>query len=444
MELAALLEDMVRLEEGAWSDRLLQDGSTAGAASARRTALVRYGLEEWRRHDWVLAARLRRAPRPRVQAALRLGLVLLEMGHPAHAVLDNLLETLSGVSATERGLVNAVLRGLVRDNQPLAPLPGPQTARSAEERRLLGVAFSLPPWFLDLIGRLEGPAAWQRPFLHRLRQDLYRGRGLWLRVNRQRWTAAEAEEDLARLGLEPSAAPECPFFLRLGRIPAAGLAQLPPLADGRLHVQDLSAWGALDLLDLMPGMRVLDLCAAPGGKSLAMLEACPGVELTAVEAHPGRARSLERRLAGRARLRQEDARAVTEKGWDRILLDLPCSGSGTVGHRPDILRKEDPVSPELLELQASLLSHATGLLAPGGRLVYSTCSMDPRENGQQVLPLAEREGLRPRPDLVPAESLVDMGREWRPWRSLRPDQPGRPGAGGAWAIALDKPARGGS
>ena len=439
MDLRALLEDLERLEGGAFSDRLLQARRLEGAERARHTALLRACLENWRRHDWVLAARLARPPRPRLRAALRLGLELLEEGRPPHAVLSGLLAALPELSAAERGLVNAVLRGLLRDNQALAPLPPPHPPIGEEQRRDLAAALSLPPWFLDLVERLEGPELLSPLPLAKLRAELIHGRGLWLRVNPARWRADEALADLAERGLEPLAAPETPLFIRLGRPPREGLAALPPLADGRLRVQDLSAWGALALLDAQPGERVLDLCAAPGGKSLALLDMVPGLRLCAVEADAGRARALARRLEGRAELLVADGRALAGT-WDRVLADIPCSGSGTVGHRPDVLLKTDPVQPALLALQAELLAHAATLVRPGGRLVLSTCSLDPRENGEQAAKLLECcPFLRPRPDLAPATCRDEAGGwRWLPWTRPAGRPGGRPGAGGAWALALDR------
>ncbi len=162
MELRALLEDVERLEGGAWSDRLLQAShhrpGMDAAAAARHTALLRLALEEWLRHDHVLAARVRNRPRPRIHAALRLGLLLLEDGHPAHAVVDGLLKELSGLPDAERGLVNAVLRTLLRKDLPLSPLPDPALGRDLWLTDL-GMALSLPPWFLRLVEELEGPEA---------------------------------------------------------------------------------------------------------------------------------------------------------------------------------------------------------------------------------------------------------------------------------------------
>jgi 16S rRNA (cytosine967-C5)-methyltransferase len=425
MELEALLQDLTRLEDGGWSDRLLQarlrQPGWDDARRARHTALWRLCLEGAPRHQAILAPRLRRRPRPHLRAALRLGLTLLEDGHAPHAVLDSLLRAMSGSPAAERGLVNAVLRGWLRDG---SPIPEPAAA--------------LPPLLLELLPRLgEDPSPRQVEALW----DSWRSaRRLWLRVNVAAWSPQEALEELTRLGLAPEAAPEDSRFISPGELPAGGLNALAPLHDGRLHVQDLSVLGALRLLDPPPGCRLLDLCAAPGGKAMALLEADPSLDLTLVELHPGRARALERRLAGRGRLLRMDARDLHEDGWERILLDAPCSGSGTAAHRPEILARGDGAGEDLLASQRQLLAHAVRLLAPGGRLVYSTCSLDPRENGGQLRDLLEtRDDLLVRTDLVPEDRRdADGGWLWIPWPRATRRPAGRPGAGGAWAVAVEK------
>ncbi|MFA7331515.1 MAG: RsmB/NOP family class I SAM-dependent RNA methyltransferase [Candidatus Delongbacteria bacterium] len=430
MDLKALLEDLARLEGGGWSDRLLQarlrdESGWTGAERARHTALWRLALENAPRHAALLAPRLRQRPRPLLRAALRLGLTLLEDGHAPHAVLNELLDALQERSPQERSLVNGVLRGWLREQALPAARPTPG---------------DFPPWFLELLRSLDGEDALQPAALAGLRHQLFRERGTWLRVNLARWSPAGALAELREAGLEPVAAPECPRYLRLRSLPAGGLDALAPLQDGRLAVQDLSVWGALALLDPPPGSRVLDLCAAPGGKALALLEADPALDLTLVEAHAGRARALARRLDGRGRLVVADGREFQGEAWPRILLDAPCSGSGSVGHRPEILAKGAGATTELLTLQRELLEQAVALLAPGGRLVYSTCSLDPRENaGQLEALLARHPELVVRPELVPATFRDAAGGwSWIPWQRPGRQPAGRPGAGGAWAAAVEK------
>src|SRR5262249_7253783 len=172
--------------------------------------------------------------------------------------------------------------------------------------------------------------------------------------------------------------------------------------DGLIWPQSRASMLPARLLAPEPGMRVLDLCAAPGGKSgqLAALMEDRG-ELVCVEQHPGRAKALRGTLgvlgATCARVATADALEFSESGFDRILLDPPCSGLGVLAGRPDARwRRPLEGAVELAELQRRMLDHARGLLAPGGRLVYSVCTIRRAEceglvqGGRQTLPHVDR------------------------------------------------------
>jgi 16S rRNA (cytosine967-C5)-methyltransferase len=162
-------------------------------------------------------------------------------------------------------------------------------------------------------------------------------------------------------------------------------------ASGAVWPQSRSSMRPARMLDPRPGMRVLDLCAAPGGKSgqLAALMENRG-ELVCVERHAGRAAELERTLArfgaSCARVVQADVLEFAETGFDRILLDPPCSGLGVLAGRPDARWRRTPRdAAELAGLQRAMLGHARGLLAPEGTLVYSVCTLR-RDECEGVLP----------------------------------------------------------
>lgn len=171
---------------------------------------------------------------------------------------------------------------------------------------------------------------------------------------------------------------------------------------GAVWPQSRSSMRPARVLAPEPGMRVLDLCAAPGGKAgqLAALMENRG-RLVCVERHPGRAAELERTLrrfgASCAEVVAADLLDVREGGYDRILLDPPCSGLGVLAGRPDARWRRTPEdAAELAELQRRMLDHARTLLAPGGRLVYSVCTLRRDEcegvlaGGQYLLPQIER------------------------------------------------------
>lgn len=441
--LTARIEDLARIVDGGWSDRVMQDRlrheqDWSATVRGRYTAGLRQTLEDWLRHQWVLDQRLKKRPRSFLLSALHLGLMELESGRPAHAVLSTLLKAVRKLSRAERGLVNAVLAGLIRDGQPLAPLPPHwDRALSAEER---GLPLSLPGWLVELLDKLAPGAPPDRLQLDRcLRQ--WRGKDFWLRVNGSRWNREQASSHLEGRGWRVEAAAEDPCFLRATAMGPGGPEALEALRDGRLRAQDLSTCGSIQLMDLKPGLRVLDMCAAPGNKSLAMLDREPAIRLTAIEQHEGRARNLKRRLPSRVELIVADAREPGRPdACDRILLDAPCSGSGTLARRPEMLLRPDPVTPELLQLQVKLLDNAARQVTPGGHIVYSTCSLDPRENSGQALAFLRRNPqFRLQVDLVPPDCRDSSGGwSWQPFE-LGPVTP-RPGANGAWACVLERQA----
>ena len=164
------------------------------------------------------------------------------------------------------------------------------------------------------------------------------------------------------------------------------LAQLPGHDTGRVSVQGAAAQLAAELLDLRPGLQVLDACAAPGGKTAALLEREPGLDLTAVDINAERARRIEdnlQRLGLQARVLVGDLGQDGDwrQGYDRILLDVPCSGTGVIGRHPDIkwLRRAADI-PRLAQQQLALLRRLWSCLSPGGQLLYCSCSILTAEN----------------------------------------------------------------
>jgi 16S rRNA (cytosine967-C5)-methyltransferase len=179
----------------------------------------------------------------------------------------------------------------------------------------------------------------------------------------------------------------------------APVGSLPGFREGRVSVQDAGAQLAAPLLDPRPGQRVLDACAAPGGKTGHLLELGGAIDLLAVDVDPERlerVRETFARLGRTARCRVADLASpgalADEAPFERILVDAPCTSTGVIRRHPDIklLRRAEDVGP-LVELQRRILAQAFARLAPGGRLVYATCSLLPEENEQQVLALLGRE-----------------------------------------------------
>jgi len=171
-----------------------------------------------------------------------------------------------------------------------------------------------------------------------------------------------------------------------------GDAALNALSDGRLFAQSRGAQAVVEVLDPKPGERVLDLCAGPGAKTVAIAARLAGDgEVTAVEMDPGRARQVEElcERAGATNVRVLCADAAEDgaggQGYDRVLVDPPCSDLGTLASRPDARWRKDSKSIDRLAgLQARILATGIDALRPGGALVYSTCTISARENGSVV------------------------------------------------------------
>ena len=181
--------------------------------------------------------------------------------------------------------------------------------------------------------------------------------------------------------------------------------------DRAIWVQDEASQLIPWLLEPAPGQRILDACAAPGGKTAWLREAASGGLLIALDLHPHRARLLRRRVPGALVVAGDARRPPLAGGFDRILLDAPCTGTGTLARNPEIrwrLRPADP--PRLAELQRDLLLSTVKLLRPGGRLVYSVCSIEPEEGAEVVeAVLAAVPGLERIPASAVLERLADRG-----------------------------------
>jgi 16S rRNA (cytosine967-C5)-methyltransferase len=322
----------------------------------------------------VLAALATRALTDRdLEALLLVALYQIQFTRAApYAVVDNAVQACARLRKTSaKGLVNALLRNFLRRPEALL-----LQARGSDEGR-----WSYPQWWID-----EVRDAYPSCFGAILEAGCARP-PMTLRVNSR---VIRCEEYLARLRAENISAE------RVGRAALAlaepmRVEQLPGFAEGLVSVQDLSGQYAAGLLDLADGQRVLDACAAPGGKTAHILETA-SVELTAIDSDPsrlGRLRGTLERLRLRAEVKSADA-ANPSTWWggtpfQRILLDAPCTASGIVRRHPDIKWLRRPQDgPALAAQQRRLLEALWHMLAPGGKLLYATCSVFPAENQLQI------------------------------------------------------------
>jgi 16S rRNA (cytosine967-C5)-methyltransferase len=334
-----------------------------------------------------LTARLNgRDPLPAIAALQWVALAqLLDPIRPAAVIVDQAVSaarTLSRSPAGAASFLNATLRRFGRERDGLL-------AGIADDRV---VRYEHPEWWLDRLMH-DYPDDWQS-----IVQAGNRQAPLVLRVNLQRIDLAACAARLAQAGIATRVVG--PQALALER--AVPVEAIPGFAQGEVSVQDAGAQMAARLLDLADGQRVLDACAAPGGKSTHLLEGAD-IELVALDSDAGRLRRVSDnlgRLGQMATLAAADA-AHLASWWDgrpfqRILLDAPCSGSGVVRRHPDIkwLRRASDL-PRLAAQQRRLLDALWTVLAPGGSLLYCTCSVFPAEN-EAVLEafLADQPGAR--------------------------------------------------
>ncbi|QQA43129.1 RsmB/NOP family class I SAM-dependent RNA methyltransferase [Pelagovum pacificum] len=391
------------------------DGTLEKLAPEDRARAMRLAVATLRasgRADRILKPHLRKRPPEIVMNALRLGVVEAAGGAPAHGVV-NACVSLVGDSArlkTFRGMVNAVLRKAVEiEPAEWDKLPVP----------------NLPKWL-----RRPLSAAWGDRTVQRIEHAHFAGAPLDL----------TAKGDPAVLAEQVSGE-----LLPTGSVRLSDYGQvsaLPGYADGDWWVQDAAAAMPVRLLDPQPGERILDLCAAPGGKTLQL--AAAGAEVTALDLSDSRlARVRENldRCRMTANIVAADATTFEEDGWDAIVLDAPCSATGTIRRHPDLpFARDGSEYFQLFELQARLIDHAIGLLKPGGRLLYCTCSLLPDEGEAQL-----EEALERHPDLAVAP-LPEAGWIEAEWHAdggglrLRPDfWSERGGMDGFFAAVLTKP-----
>ncbi len=289
-----------------------------------------------------------------------------------YAIVDHAVRCAAAIGqARAGGLVNAVLRNFQRKRPALIA-----TAMQSETGR-----YAFPPWWINRV-----KAQYPRHYTAML-DACNTHPPLTLRVNCRR---ATVDEYLARLAAADIAATRIgPVAIRIEN--PLPVDRLPGFAEGLVSVQDAAAQLAASLLDVQPGMRVLDACAAPGGKTTHLLEAAE-LDLTAVDSDASRLARVRQnldRLQLNARLVTADAGAL-DSWWDgvpftRVLADVPCTASGVVRRHPDIkwLRRAADIE-RFAAQQRALLDTLWQVLASGGKLLYATCSIFNEENSRQI------------------------------------------------------------
>lgn len=378
------------------------NGTSLTESLARVPAELRPGTQAlafhaMRRLGWARAVRSelldRIPPHPLLDPLLQVSLTLLAESdaagvdpardgtprYAAHTVVDQAVQAAAGQPdmARYKGLLNACLRRYLRERETLD-----ERARSTPEG-----AWNYPGWWVTQVRR-DHPQTWQ---------DILRaGRAagpLTLRVNRRRATPAAVAQALEGVGVTSTPRGDAGLVLHTAR----PVHQLPGFAEGWWSVQDAGAQLAAPLLDVRDGMRVLDACAAPGGKTAHLLELAD-IDLLALDSDARRLARVDETLARlglRATLRAASAERLETwwdgKPFDAVLADVPCTASGIVRRHPDIrwLRRHNDIA-RTAALQTRIVDALWQVTAPGGKLLYATCSIFPAEGEHQAEAFARR------------------------------------------------------
>ena len=348
---------------------------------------------------------------------------IVAMSTPSHAAVSATVEAARLMGKPDKAaLINALLRRFLREREALLDA----AAQEPEARWLF------PDWLMRRI-QTDWPEDWEA-----ILSASNAHPPMALRVNRTRTQVPAYARLLTEAGIDAEPIAGLETGLRLLRpLPTR---HLPGFDAGLVSVQDSGAQLAAALLDAQPGQRVLDACAAPGGKTAAILERAQGaLDVLALDSDAERlprVRETLQRLGLAAEVALGDA-ACPEASWgpggyDRILLDAPCSATGVIRRHPDIkwLRRPDDIAP-LAALQHRMLDALWPLLAPGGRLLYATCSLLSEENDRQIAGFL---GRHPEARALPLQT--DWGLARAQGRQLLPTPSGHDGF---YYALLEKP-----
>ena len=360
--------------DGAWSRQVLSSLVKKNGLDERDAALAArlfYGtLQNLSLFDYYISRYTKGKLEPKVRDILRLGvcqIVTMDRIPASAAVSESVRLAKQAGYARASGLVNAVLRRIAEAGGDLPEVPDAGTAEH------LAVKYSHPLWLVEeLVGYrgYDGAEAC-------LKAD-NAAAPVYIQTNTLRTTP---EELAASLHAEPydDSMPGC-LVLESG-----DFTKTPEFQKGHFYVQDPAARAVVLAAEPHPGMKVLDVCAAPGGKSFAAAIAMHNEGV--VHARDIRSSKLNLVMDGADRMgltiiacAQADARDTGEGDYDLVIADLPCSGLGVIRKKPDIRYREKAKLDRLPELQSELLEAVSRAVKPGGRLVYSTCTWRRREN----------------------------------------------------------------
>lgn len=362
-------------------DAELRRSELEPADRALVTELVN-GTVRWQsRLDWVLTGFYHGEYAkclPLVKNAMRIALyqIMFLSKIPAPAAINESVELVKRIKGDRHaGLVNGVLRNILRNIQTIR-----YPDRSENEALHLSVHYAHPQWIVKRYLERYGSAGAEELLSANTQRPM-----LTLRVNTMKTTVDEVERLLTEADIKHEISPIHPSSVLITSL--RDVRSLPLFQQGLVSVQDASASLAVQLADPHPGMRVLDLCAAPGGKAVHAAELMKNQgSVVALEKYESKLRFIsenaDRSGCSIVSPLHGDARTFESKNEaDLVLVDAPCSGLGTLSKKPDIKWRRDIDDIRKMSVtQREILDHAARLVKVGGALVYSTCSIEPEEN----------------------------------------------------------------
>ena len=364
--------------------RIAHDGayrSLIDRSSKPRVVALVSTVTRWRRylsfllHNFLDSSSAKLSPA--LEQLLLVGIAeLVLLNGPPYAVVNEIVNVARAMRLNT-GLTNAILRSVVRAQHRL---PVPETGHQVRD---MAIQWSHPTWLTRRYVQRFGMDEAALLLKHNNEPPSYS-----IRVNRLKTTTTQLMDELSQHGITATQSDILKHYLRIKSI--GSLIREGYLQQGMCSVHDESAGLSVALLDPQPGETIIDACAAPGGKALAIACLMQGSgQLYAWDRHPKRLQKLEvqANVQGLKNIRTDAINLLTspELHADRVILDVPCTGTGVLNKRPDLRwnRSESDLA-DLLNLQECLLDASADHVRAGGVLVYSTCSIEPEENEGQV------------------------------------------------------------
>jgi len=404
----AALEALRRTEKGAFStialDNILAKNGMEERDKALASALFYGVLENRIQLDAAISALLRK-PNQKLESDVRiiLRMGIYQLGYmdriPDSAAVDESVKlTRQSGHNSASGFVNGILRSYIRAGKT-TPLPD----RKKEPLLWLSLRYSCPMWIVEL---------WRESYGEELCEHILSslsGRApIFARVNTMRTNRDELIDRLEREGVKAEAYPVMDNAVLLEN--TGDVERLESYKNGLFHVQDAASQLCAMNVCAKCGDVILDACAAPGGKSFTVAQtAKDDCTVIACDVHSSRvdliAEGAERLGLDSVKARRRDAaKAGSKIVADKVLCDVPCSGLGVIRRKPDIKNKSRSELDALPELQYTILETNAACVRPGGRLIYSTCTLNPEENGKVFDRfLAEHSEFAPAKLIVPAD-----------------------------------------